>query len=336
MRWPRRLGKFLLFVSRGLAPATAWWLARHDATKCNDYRGVPLSDLAGAWEATGRWNGLVAAGGTIRSTRVELPFHGTDLLARGFSTLAALHENGFAIARAEGGTLLVTNATWHLRVTTEEEISMLHEIFLDGCYDLRLSGHWNVLDIGANVGLAGLFFAAQPWVHQVIAFEPFAPTGDAHRDMLALNPGLAAKISLHRYGLGETTERLTVGFCRNLCGSMSIHGLGSWRGAATTPLERVDIEVRRASEVLDEFAPTLAGRRTLAKIDCEGSEYPILRDLERSGWLTRLDAIIMEWHGRQPDELVERLQRAGFGLHVRNLAGNRTLGLILAWRDRAG
>ena len=72
------------------------------------------------------------------------------------------------------------NDTWRVRLTTAEQVNMAQEVFVDGCYDFRLAGTWTVLDIGANIGLASLFFAAQPWVESVLAFEPFAPTADVH------------------------------------------------------------------------------------------------------------------------------------------------------------
>jgi FkbM family methyltransferase len=332
VNWPRCVAKFLLFIGRGTSPATAWWLARHDAPKQYDYRGVQRNDLMGAWTATARWHDLVVANGKIHSRRVNLPFQGNDLLTRGYATMLAMQELGFVLERQDG-VFLLSNKIWRLRVTNDEEVSMIREIFVDGCYDLRLAGQWNVLDIGANVGMASLFFAAQPWVDRVIAFEPFGPTADEHATQMALNPSLASKITLNRYGLDEDTKLLEVDYHQDLRGSMSIHGLGVWRAGTDAQTKKISVQVRRASEVLAELGPTLAGKRTCAKIDCEGSEYGILRDLERSDSLRHIDLIVMEWHKNRPDELIERLKHAGFAQQVRAAVDDQTQGLIVAWRD---
>jgi FkbM family methyltransferase len=327
-RW---LAKFCYFGVRGNGPAKARWLATHDAVKRNAYHDVPLADLQAAWSGTGSWIDLETARGEIRSSRLGLPFKGNDLLARGYATVLAMHAIGFTVER-QGDALFFTNKSWRLRVTNDEELSMIREIFLERCYDLRLSGSWLVLDVGANVGMASLFFAAQPWVKEIIAFEPFGPTAMEHAINVAANPTLAKKIRLEHYGLGERQEMLEVSYQRELHGSMSVTGLGSWRGLASDRAEKIKIEIRPAADAMRELGAVADGQRVLAKIDCEGSEYGILRNLEQADLLTKIDVIVMEWHEHRPDELLGRLKQAGFSLHVRPLADNWTLGLILAWQ----
>jgi FkbM family methyltransferase len=330
-RW---LAKFFYFLIHGNGLEKAGWLAAHDAVKRNAYHDVPLADLKAAWSGTGSWIDLETTQGEIRSARLGLPFKGNDLLARGYLTVRAMHAIGFTVERQDDA-LFLTNETWRLRVTNDEEMSMIREIFVERCYDLRLPGSWLVLDIGANVGIASLFFAAQPWVKEIIAFEPFGPTAMEHAINVAGNPTLAKKIRLERYGLGERQELLEVGYQRELHGSMSVTGLGSWRGPATDHTEKIKIEIRPAADAMRELGAVADDQRVLAKIDCEGSEYGILRNLEQADLLRKIDVIVMEWHEHRPDELLSRLEQAGFSLHTRPLADNWTLGLILAWQGRA-
>jgi FkbM family methyltransferase len=328
----RRLAKFVFFLSRGHAPGLAWWLALHDATKHQNYLAISRAALVSAVSADPSWADLVAADGHLRSRALDLEFIGDDSVARGYLTLLALSPLGWSFTRGGPGVVLARQDSLQLRLTTDEEFNMLGEIFLEGCYDLRLPGEWHVVDIGANVGMAALFFAQHAWCRRVVSFEPFAPTALAYESNLALNPALAPKITLVRQALGETESTLEVDYDPALRGSMSLSGVGAWRGSAAAT-QRVSIQVVRASDALAPVFATLGSCRLLGKIDCEGSEYPIFRELEQSGALDRFSAFVIEWHGNGPDEIVRTLQRHGFALHVSPLStDHRTLGLIYATR----
>jgi FkbM family methyltransferase len=329
----RRLGKFAFFLLHGHSPGLAWWLAVHDATKHQNYRAIAREALTAAAAADPSWTDLVVADGHIRSRALGLEFLGTDSVTRGYLTLLALAPLGWSFTRATSGVLLARRDSLQLRLITDEECNMIGEIFLEGCYDLRLPGEWHVIDIGANVGMAALFFAQQPWCKHVTSFEPFASTADAFAANLALNPDVATKITLVRQAVGETTAELHVHYDPNLRGSMSVTGIGAWRGPPAAGAERVTIQLAPATTALAPAFAALGPCRLLGKIDCEGSEYGIFRELESSGALDQFSAFVIEWHGSGPDEIVRTLQRLGFAVHVSPLSSDhRTLGLIYATR----
>jgi FkbM family methyltransferase len=331
----RRLGKVAYFLCQGLRPGTAAWLARHDAPVARDFAAIPLPAIVAAFTADPSWADIEAGEGTIRSRALNLTFEGDDLVLHGYATWLALTRLGWNFVRSgEPGCLRASHGSFVLNVTTTEECEMVREIHLEPCcYDLRLPGVWDVVDVGANVGMAALFFAQQPWCRSVTSFEPFAPTAEAFEANMALNPALATKITLVRKALGESDRTLDVDYNPALRGSMSLTGVGSWRDDRTVPRQKVSIQVERASTVL---APVLAARRgrpVLGKIDCEGSEYTIFRDLEASGMLAHFSAFVIEWHGHGPGEIIETLHRQGFATHVSPLsADHHTLGLIYAIR----
>lgn len=330
----RQIGKFVYFLSRRVSPGAARWLAAKDAVKRHDYRGIPLENLESAWRADPSWRDITAARGEIRSDKLGLAFTAHDLAAADYPTLLLLRDAGFAIAR-DGAALIAQNEHWRLRFTTAEHLSMAREIFVECCYGLRLTEPHVVVDIGANIGFASLYFAAQSWVHRVCAFEPFPATYEQLRGTLAANPALAAKIETEPYGLGDKPEQLRVSYDPQWSGSMSVAGLGAWRGSATTGDRPAEIVVRSAAEVIRGIRDRFPDHPLVAKIDCEGSEYPILRNLETESLLATFNVIVMEWHERRPDELAERLLRAGFGIHERPLVPTGTLGVIIAWRKPA-
>lgn len=330
----RRLGKFALFLARGHAPGLAWWLAVHDAPKQQDFRAVSRDALTSAFRADPSWADLESSAGHLRSRALGLEFQRDDLINRGYQVWRALAALGWSFERLPEGGLLAKHGTLRLRLNTDEECDMIREIYFSPrCYDLRVSGDWHVVDIGANVGMAALFFAQQPWCRKVTSFEPFAPTAAAFREHMALNPDLAAKITLVPKGVGEADTTLTVDYHPELRGSMSVAGLGAWRGDAAPGAQKVSVAVERASSVLAPVFAARGGCRLMAKIDCEGSEYGIFRELETSGALAQFSAFVIEWHGRGPDELLAVLLRRGFATYVSPLSeDHHTLGLIYAMR----
>lgn len=333
VRFGRRLGKLGYFVFRANGPTRSWWLAAHDAVLHHDYAAVSLVDLQAAWDATGTWKEISVVDGKLVFSSLGVTVRGRDLVAQEHGALQLARARGFILSRA-GAHVKVEDDSLALRLTTAEEISMLREIFLERCYEAHLRGEWIVLDVGANVGLASLFFAARTYVRRVIAFEPFGPTADLHAGNVAANPALAAKIELHRHGLGAENQRLAVRYDPDLRGSMTVGGLGEWRGLSSRPTQEVHIEIRSASEIWHELKEEFRGARVMAKLDCEGSEFAILDKWETCGALARIDLFVIEWHQKEPAELLERLARAGFGAHTRPLVPQGTLGLIWAWRDR--
>jgi FkbM family methyltransferase len=329
---PRCAGKFLLFLLKGHGPGLAWWLARRDAAKRYDYRGVPRPALTAAWQADPTWADLTVHRGRVSSTALGLEFLGDDPASRGYPTWRALAQLGWQFAR-EGSDLIARRGPLALTLVTEEEEEMIKEIFLRNCYDLRLPGRWQVVDIGANVGMAALFFAQQPWIERIFSYEPFAATAEGFALNVGRNPLLTQKIQLFRVALGETAGQLSVDYNPALRGSMSLAGVGAWRGEAGPAVEKMTVSVEQASLALKPVFQGLGDCRLLAKVDCEGSEYGILRNLEATGALANFSAFVIEWHGQGPDELVQILARHGFALQVHPLSTNpRDLGLIYATR----
>jgi hypothetical protein len=70
------------------------------------------------------------------------------------------------------------------------------------------------------------------------------------------------------------------------------------------------------------------------KIDCEGSEYEILRSLDAANW-ARIQRVVIEYHdidrGRNHAELAEILRTTGFEVEVVHASG-RPLSALLGVR----
>lgn len=288
--------------------------------------------LRAALDSDGTWEDLELADGTIRSRTLGLDTGCFPLLCGpAFGQLREAARRGWTF-QPEGRVILARHQGLNLRIETEEEANMLHEIFVQDCYGLALPGRWRVLDIGGNAGFAALSFASRPEVAEVLSFEPFGPTAAAYQRNVDLNPGLAPKIRLRQLALSDHDGEATVQYLPELRGSMSTSGLGSWRPAAGTPSVPVTLQLRRAST---ELRPWLEASAVpvFAKVDCEGAEYQILPELAAAGLLERLQVLILEWHGDGREQLERLLTGAGYSVRATPLSTDgKSLGLLLAQR----
>jgi FkbM family methyltransferase len=191
---------------------------------------------------------------------------------------------------------------------------LLCEIFLDGVYNISSNDQPSVaLDIGMNCGVASLYLAHR-YGCPVHGFELCSPTFEAAESNMSLNPNLAGRIHRHCFGLADKNENLEISYQGAKTVVASLYDL-----EATDKDRKLPVEVRRASE---ELGPILeeANGPVFAKMDCEGAEFAIMRDLDRAGLMKKIGAIVMEWHSQagDPNEIVEILVRNGFTVFNQN------------------
>ena len=329
----RTTAKILYFVFKGVPWKTAAWLAQRDAPIAQSYKGVRPCSLESYWSAACSWQDLVTANGVGASKALGLRFGSSPVVSAGYNTFISLAERGWRFSEQEDGSIVAENEDLRLNLCTAEECDMLREIFLDGCYNLILPGKWTVLDIGGNVGMAALYFAGLRWVESVVSYEPFQPTAAAFRQNLELNKERASKITLINQGVGEKQEELEVGYAPELRGSMSLTGVGSWR-AKNVLLSSVEtIELVAADYAARAAAGFGKDVQLLAKIDCEGSEYGVMRRLKDTDSIRLFSAFLIEWHGRGPTEITQLLNSEGFAVREQALSLDiDRLGLICAVR----
>jgi len=187
------------------------------------------------------------------------------------------------------------------------------EIFLNEVYSLNCKDDSVVIDIGMNRAIASLFFAAKENVKKVYAFEPFKPTLALAKKNLDLNPELKKKIQTFAYGLGKEDGILEIPYSVNVSDCMS-----------TTHTISVKHNVRAETVTVKDAAKMLAPifeenktNRIIIKCDCEGAEFEILERLDKENLVGKIDAVLMEYHFKKPDRLVEIFAENGFAVHVK-------------------
>lgn len=156
-----------------------------------------------------------------------------------------------------------------------------------------------ILDIGANIGCVSVLFRAFYPRSTIFAFEPNRETFD----FLCSNTSGLGDFRAFPFGLfdRDCTARLYRGKGASVTNSLGRSPFNSE--------DSEEVALRRISSVLDEQG---IERINLLKIDTEGAEVPILRDIEDR--LDRVEAIIVEYHSERDRREIDHLLSARFHL----------------------
>ncbi len=259
---------------------------------------------------------------------------GTTFKVKGSELLLTVEDHSFVINRfeqfqillagrgefrIEGRILIYKIDNVSLRVTTAEEIFIIHEIFFETCYSVLVPWTYNVIDIGMNVGFASLFFANNSKVLKVHGYEPFAPTFNNAISNFVLNPSLNSKIAANNFGLSSNSEWRKLPYSSDLKGKNSIHNTGG---------ESENIELKNTNDVLDKLFEN-SEERFFVKMDCEGAEFEIFESLQKRMIPEQIFGFIIEWHFRDPQPIIDVLLLNHFKVQIR---GDQGIGLITAFR----
>ena len=171
-----------------------------------------------------------------------------------------------------------------------------------------------ILDCGANVGLASLFFRGLYPEARITAFE--ADPALCAILNTNLNANAASTVETRHDALWTSTGTLTFQ-CEGSDSGMISSLPGAVDGRATT------VPSLRLRDVLDE------GPVDLLKLDIEGAEGAVLADCEPV--LHRVQALVMDLHEfdpsvRQSPRVLELLTRAGFSYAIDEF-------VPLTWRE---
>lgn len=250
-----------------------------------------------------------------------------ELLIKAFTFICNL-ENKYAIkiqAKDKGFLFSFDDTTVYLE--TYEEFFILNEIFYSNDYNFCTNEEAVVIDIGANIGLAALFFSTKDNVKKIYSYEPVPFTFDQAKFNLDLNKN--AIVELNNFGLGKIDTEETFLFNKNVKGNTGSRTDLS-ASFIITEVEKVDVIIKKASPVLEEIINQNEKLKIVLKMDCEGAEYDIFEDLDSSGILSKIDILMIEWHDRGSATLEEILSKYNFNYFSQQLAVNT--GMIYAYR----
>ena len=252
---------------------------------------------------------------------------------KGIGYARSLQEEAEARFENVGDLIVIRIKDLSFELRTFEELFILHEVFVEGVYNVKLPHSAVVVDIGANVGFSSVLFAHDPSVLRVFSFEPVTVTYQHALRNFSLNEKYSGKIEAHNYGLSDKTESIEIDFSDEVKGSIGIRGLAHRDDIDRTRIRKEKLSLVEAGPALRKILDRYKSIPVLLKIDCEGSEYRIVENLKQHGMLEEVDGIMMEWHdAARLLELETNLTSAGFT--VFSLSPNSvTVGMIYAYKS---
>lgn len=240
-------------------------------------------------------------------------------------------QNGFVVKKQKNGVSVRKQDLSVFGLNTNI-IMHVNNIMVNDCYHFD-KGHdtqWSVLDIGMNMGVASLYFAQNPNIERVYAYEPFTPTYNLGVKNLKANPRLARKIVPHNYGLGNKHSVIELPYDIEMSGCCSSipEKQNKVFGKKKCDKEKICIcsAAQELKSILDKDKNNI-----MLKIDCEGSEREIIRDLYKNGLLSSVQAIAMEYHDGIYKPLIEMMEKSGFSVSYREKKVSKTTGMIYAY-----
>ena len=165
-----------------------------------------------------------------------------------------------------------------------------------------------ILDCGGNIGMSTLFFKAIYPEAEIAMFEPAPWACEAIEATLRENA--LGGVTVHNVALAEEAGEIELFHDESDLGSalMSVRALPMLGSTVRVPSAR-----------LSSF---VTGHVDYMKLDVEGSEMPVLREMAASGKLRLVDQIGMEYHHHLRNdedslgECLSLLEHQGFGYQI--------------------
>ncbi|MCX6851922.1 MAG: FkbM family methyltransferase [Verrucomicrobia bacterium] len=164
------------------------------------------------------------------------------------------------------------------------DIEVFKKIFIDHEYRLPFDAcPCTILDLGANTGLASLYFRTQFPEAQIVAVEP----DPANFAMMQRHLGALPGVEIIQAAVWSHDGEIT----------LTDPGIGSW----AMRVEESSHSAGSQCEVAALSMPSLLkhfpqGRVALLKMDVEGAEKEVFES--SAAWIENIDAIVIELHDR--------------------------------------
>ena len=243
-------------------------------------------------------------------------------------TLRTLSVQGAKITRRPDSALISLGGV-NVVARHREDFQLVSEVLVFNTYNIMPLKDSIVVDVGMNIGLASAFFAKQNWAKKVYAFEPFRDPFERSKETFDNNADVKNKIVARNAGLSDKNERPFVHYSTDGTIATGI------KGVASGPVQQ--LEILDAGEVFQAICAEAeqSGLGVVVKLDCEGSEFPIMKRISELGLLVRINAFMIEWHKVwSPDvslkDLTNPLRENGFVIFDHTVEADFFAGMLYA------
>ena len=246
----------------------------------------------------------------LKALSLTIPFSNASPVLEGYQNALELSKKEgvkFISDKDEKPGIQINNLKF--KINDQEELFILREVFVEGAYNLIAATEKKIalIDIGMNVGITSLFYAAQDNVDTIFSFEPFLPTFKMATDNLKLNEVYARKIEANNFGLAKEAGELSVSYSLNEKGRMGLNGLPKTSDIAPGYVSRQTIVLKSVSDQFLKIRNKISDHFIVCKMDCEGAEYEIIDSLFNTEEISLPDVYFIEWHYKKPANIVSKL-----------------------------
>lgn len=187
---------------------------------------------------------------------------------------------------------------------------LFDEIFIDCVYYFRTANATpSIIDCGSNIGMSILFFKKLYPGARVVGFEPDLDTYGRLEENIRLNN--LQQVTVHNRAVSDRDGRITFYTDPDPSGSLETSILGE-----RTSGRKHEVEAVRLSQFITEEVDLL-------KMDIEGAENLVMRELAAADKLTRIREMFIEYHHHFLDkdndtlsEILQILEEHGFGYQI--------------------
>lgn len=218
-----------------------------------------------------------------------------------------------------GEGLLIQILGIQIFVESAEELLIINEIFVERDYHFGSKSEVVVIDIGANIGIASIYFSLLDCVDKIYAFEPVNKTYTQAKYNFELNNQFTKNIDIQNFGLGGYERKENFIFSSDAKGNVGVRGSLSPSYKEDGDYEVVEVIIKDATKEIENIFSQNIGKKFMMKMDCEGAEYEIFENLYYSGVLNNISIIILEWHDKGAETLEAILIKSGFQYFSRSL-----------------
>jgi len=164
--------------------------------------------------------------------------------------------------------------------------AMFSEIFIHGVYETKISEKTpTIVDCGANIGLSVLYFKKVFPHSKVLAFEPDPRTFRLLEKNIKNNQ--LVDVQLFNKAVGEKKEKLT------------LYSFNDFEGGPGNTIDAKYISFKNKKEFEVEVLPISSlnlEKIDILKIDVEGAESFIFKDLVKNNLLEKVKVLHLEYH----------------------------------------
>lgn len=169
---------------------------------------------------------------------------------------------------------------------------LYREVFVYKAYDVRISIEDPVIfDCGANIGLTTLFYKYKYPNSKIFAFEPL----ESNLKYLELNirSNNIQNVDIFPFALSDSEEEFILTQKENDTAGVMVRG-EKYVSKSFIEYEREMVSLRVKSKKLSDFIKK--HKVDILKLDVEGAELDILKDLNQNNLLGKVKNITLEYH----------------------------------------